>query len=141
MSFADLPPNIRALALTDQTLAADVVDLMIAERDRVLGSVGVMLCDNGSRGVQPIVVNDVPEDTSQDGLSRLLELLLPMVEPGGGVLIGRGRPHGLVPTDTDRQWHQLAIDACAASGVRLLGYHLATLEGISPLPAALSAAS
>ncbi len=139
MSFQDLPPNIRALPLTDAQLAADVVDLMIGERDRSRGCIGIMLCDSAFRGLQPVVVNDIPEDTPLEGLQNLLGLLLPIIEPGGGVLVGRGRPHGAVPTDTDRAWHQATIDACAAAGVRLLGYHLVTLEEVNALPASMPA--
>lgn len=84
MSFQDLPPNIRALPLTDAQLAADVVDLMIGERDRSRGCIGIMLCDSAFRGLQPVVVNDIPEDTPLEGLQNLLGLLLPIIEPGEG---------------------------------------------------------
>jgi hypothetical protein len=55
------------------------------------------------------------------------------------VLLARGRRRGLVPTDVDREWHQLAIDACAAHHVPLLGFHLATPDGVEDLPGPLDA--
>ena len=43
---------------------------------------------------------------------RLLDLLLPVVgELRGGVLVGRGRRRGLLPSDLDRAWHQATIEA------------------------------
>jgi hypothetical protein len=142
MTFRDLPPDLRDRPLTDRRLAADVIDLIIGAEDRARGCIGLMLCDGLDRGLQPVVVGDVPEDASSEGLRQLLELVLPVAaEDGGSVLVGRGRRRGAAPNDLDREWHQQAIDSCAAAGVRLLGFHLATRDGIFPLPEPLSAAS
>ena len=142
MSFHDLPSDIRDRSLTDPHLAADVIDLIIGDEARASGCVALMLCDEGDRGLQPVVLTDIPENASSDGLRQLLELLLPVVaEDRGSVLVGRGRRRGIAPNDLDREWHQLAIDACAAAGVRLLGFHLATRDGVFALPEPLSAAS
>ena len=142
MTFRDLPPDIRDRSLTDPRLAADVIDLIIGDEARASGSVGLMLCDDGDRGLQPVVLSDVPENASSDSLRQLLELLLPVVaEDGDSVLVGRGRRRGTAPNDLDREWHQQAIDSCAAAGVRLLGFHLATRDGVFALPEPLSAAS
>lgn len=142
MSYHDLPPNVRDLPLTDPALAADVVDLMLGEDERRAGCLGMMLCDETGRGVQPVVVSDVPERARVDALSQLLELVLPVLgEQHGALLVGRGRRRGLTPTDDDRVWHQCVIDACQNHGVRLLGYHLATPDGVLALPEPLSNAS
>lgn len=140
MSFHDLPDDIRSIPLHDTVIQRDVVDLMLEIDDRRAGAIAVMVCDEGDRGVQPIVVSDVPDDAPTDGLASLLDLLLPLVQAErGSVLIARGRRRGLVPTDHDREWHQLAIDACARHGVRLLGYHLATPDGVEDLPRPIDA--
>lgn len=142
MTFRDLPRDIRDRSLADPRLAADVVDLIIGDEARASGCVGLMLCDSDDRGIQPVVLSDVPENASSDGLRQLLELLLPVVaEDRGSVLVGRGRRRGVAPNDLDREWHQQAIDCCAAAGVRLLGFRLATRDGIFALPEPLSAAS
>ena len=74
-------------------------------------------------------------------LRQLLDHLLPLVaEERGSVLVVRGRRRGLTPTHTDREWHELTIAACARHGVRLLGYYLATGDGIVALPEPLTAA-
>jgi hypothetical protein len=142
MTYHDLPPNIRELALTDPVLAADVVDLVLSHEDRRSGCLGLMVCDEKDRGVQPIVLSDVPEHADIETLGQLLDLVLPPIgQDRGGVLVGRGRRRGLLPTDTDRAWHQRVIEGCRVHGVRLLGYHLATPEGVRALPEPLTAAS
>jgi hypothetical protein len=143
MSFEDLPPNARHLPLTDRRLAGDVMDLILSEKDRASGALGIMVCDEHHRGQQPIVLNDVPDtDGIVEGLTKLLEVVLPLVsETGGSVLIGRGRPHGSRPDDLDRACHQRAIEVCGAHGVPLLGFHVATLDAVFALPDPLVAAS
>lgn len=142
MTYQDLPDDIRSTPLTDPAVQADVVDLMVGLHERVGGAVGLMVCDDGDRGIQPIVVTDLPEGTEEAELLRLLDLVLPVVaDAGGAVLLGRGRRRGLLPTDCDRRWHQTAIDACTRHGVRLLGFHLASPDGVAPMLRPLDAAS
>ncbi len=142
MTFEDLPPRASQIPLTDGRVAADVIDLIISDTDRATGCVGLMICDEEHRGIQPIVLHDVPPDAGATGLADLLGLLLPVVAANGGsVLIGRGRARGTVPNDIDRSWHQLAIDRCADHDVELLGFYLATGDGVVRLPEPLSAAS
>ncbi len=142
MTFEDLPPRASEIPLTNRRVAADVIDLIVGDADRAVGCVGVMICDAEDRGIQPIVLHDVPPDAGADGLAQLLDLLLPLVaERGGSVLIGRGRPHGTAPNDIDRVWHQLAIDRCSGHDVGLIGFYLATADGVYRLPEPLSAAS
>ena len=142
MTFEDLPQNVKDIPLTDRRLAADVIDLLISEEDRAGGCVGLMVCDEEHRGILPIVLSDVPHNADVDALTTLLDLILPLVvERGGSLLMGRGRPGGGVPTDVDRTWHQQTIDSCRAHGVPLLGFHVATRDGITALPEPLTAAS
>jgi hypothetical protein len=142
MTFYDLPEDIRTMALTDPVVQADVVDLILGLEVRHGGGVALMVCDSDDRGVQPVVVSDIPADAEATGLRDLLNLLLPMVgETHGSVLVGRGRRRGLVPTDRDREWHQCAIDACRRHGVRLLGFYLATPQGVQAMPEPVSRAS
>jgi hypothetical protein len=142
MSYADLPEDLRSIPLTDNTIQADVIDLILGIDERRGGALGLMLCDELDRGIQPIVLSDLPPEAPAHDFARLLDLLLPMVgEAGGGVLVGRGRRRGLTPCDLDREWHQAAIDACARHGVRLLGFYLASPQGVEGLPTQLSKAS
>ena len=142
MTFEDLPKDVRNTPLTDRRIAANVIDLLIGDGDRRAGCVALMVCDEEHRGIMPIVLSDVPHDADLGALVTLLDLLLPLVvERGGSLLLGRGRPGCGVPTDVDRAWHQQTIESCRAHGVRLLGFHVATRDGVTPLPEPLTAAS
>ncbi|MCU1538032.1 MAG: hypothetical protein JWP82_2383 [Humibacillus sp.] len=142
MTFHDLPPDVRHVPLTDRHVAADVIDLLLSEDDRRAGCVGLMVCDGDHRGILPVVLSDVPHDADVGSLRSVLELMLPLVvERGGSLLLGRGRPSSGAPTDVDRAWHQQAIDCCRAHGVRLLGFYVATRDGVTALPEPLTAAS
>ncbi|CAN7430657.1 hypothetical protein LJR027_002640 [Terrabacter sp. LjRoot27] len=142
MTFHDLPPRASEIPLTNRRVASDVIDLIVGETDRATGCVALVICDAEDRGIQPILLHDVPPDAEASGLAQLLSLLLPLVaDNDGSVLIGRGRPRGTGPDDVDRAWHQLAIDRCAVHGVDLLGFYLATRDGVFRLPEPLTAAS
>ena len=142
MTFKDLPTGIKDIPLTDASLQADVIDLIVGDEVRASGCIGVMVCDDQHRGIQPVVISDVPDSADPSTLRQLLELLLPLVaEQGGSLLIGRGRRRGSAPTDLDREWHQQALDSCTAGEVRLLGFYLATRDGVFAMPEPLSAAS
>jgi hypothetical protein len=142
MSYEDLPADLRHIPLTDPAVQVDVVDLMLGPEVRHSGAVALMVCDDLDRGIQPIVLSDVPDAADTTGLRQLLDLLLPMIgEEKGAVLVGRGRRRGLLPTERDREWHQCAIAACRRHGVRLLGFCLATPQGVDVLPEPLGRAS
>ncbi|GAA2732322.1 hypothetical protein GCM10009867_07960 [Pedococcus aerophilus] len=142
MSYHDLPRDLLSVPLTDTELQGDVVDLVLGIEDCRSGALALMLCDEQDRGVQPVVLTDLPELGAVEDLRQVLDLLLPLVgERQGAVLVGRGRRRGLLPTDVDRAWHQATIESCARHGVRLLGYHLASPDGVAALPAPLQEAS
>ena len=140
MTFQDLPPRASEIPLTDRRVAADVIDLIIGDTDRANGCVALMICDDEDRGIQPILLDDVPPDADASRLGQLLSMLLPLVaDNNGSVLIGRGRSRGTMPDDVDRAWHQLAVDRCATHEVVLLGFYLATGDGVFRLPESLPA--
>lgn len=142
MTFHDLPPRASQIPLTDRRVAADVIDLIIGHTDRAAGCLTIVICDRDHRCIQPILLHDVDPDSDAAGLRQLLRLLLPLVaDNGGSVLIGRGRPRGRMADDVDRSWHQAAIDLCRQHDVALLGFLVATADGVFRLPEPLSAAS
>ena len=142
MTFEDLPDRANEIPLTDPVVAGDVIDLIIGLADRAGGCLALMICDSEDRGVQPVLVGEVPEDADPGGLVNLLRAVAPMLqESGGSVLVGRGRAHGVRATDADREWHEAAIRSCREAGIRLLGFHVATAEGVLRLPDPLQAAS
>lgn len=142
MSYRDLPPDLSIISLDDATIAADVVDLILDHDDREAGSIGIMLCDARGHGLQPIVVGEVPADLAPDRLGRDLEPVLAIVaEHDGMVILGRGRPGGLLLTDEDRAWHQSVLDLCRRLGVGLIGTYLASPAGVRAFPLHLTRAA
>ena len=138
MSFDDLPDNWADLPLDTPGLAADVADLVVGHRDRVGGCIGLVLTGADLTMGQPAVVNDVDDSVQPDEFRPFLDQLCRMVaETGGALLFVRGRDGSVLLTDSDRRWHQLAIDACRAAGVSLVGAFLATPAVVRSFPAPL----
>jgi hypothetical protein len=138
MTYHDLPDDIRSHSLGEGTIRADVVDLILGIEDRRAGALAIMVCDEADRGVQPLVLGDLPADEGSAPLLEVLDLLLPMIgKEHGAVLLARGRRTSTAPTDDDRAWHQAALDACSRHRVRLLGFFVATPSGVEELPAPL----
>lgn len=142
MSYRDLPPDLSTINLDDPVIAADVVDLILDHDDRAAGAIGIMLCDALGHGLQPVVVGEVPSDLTPDRLGSDLEPVLAIVaEHGGMVILGRGRPGGLLLTDADREWHQAVLDLCRRLGVGLIGTYLASPAGVRAFPLHLARAA
>ena len=136
MSFDDLPSNWPDLPLDSPSLAADVADLVVGVGDRVGGCVGLVLTGDDLTMGQPAVVSDVDDSVDPDEFRPFLVQLCSMVgETGGALLFVRGRDGSVLFTDTDRRWHQVALDACRLAGIPLLGAFLATPAAVRSFPA------
>ncbi len=121
--------------MTDRAFAADVVDLVVRESDRIDGAVCAVLCRPDLTMLQPILVADIPAEPSPRECRSFVELVL--TELGlevGALVLALGRPCGSVPTDTERTWHQVAIDVCRERDIPLLAAYLATCDGVTELP-------
>ena len=140
MSFDDLPQNWPDLPLDTPGLAADVADLVVGHVDRVAGCIGLVLTDADLTMGQPAIISDVDDDVCPDELRPALGHLCGLlVEAGGAMVFVRGRDGTVRFTDSDRHWHQAAIDACGIAGVRLLGAFLATPAAVRSFPEPLPA--
>ena len=138
MSFDTLPENWGELPLDDPGLAADVADLVVGDADRHGGCVGILLTHPDLRLAQPCVVNEIGDTMAPEEFGPYLAQLCRLVaESGGAVLFVRGRPGSVLLTDTDRRWHQVAVDTCREQGVRLVGAYLATSSAVRSFPAPL----
>jgi hypothetical protein len=139
MSFHDLPENWSSLPLDTPGLAADVADLVVGDLDRAGGCIGLVLTDADLRMVQPCLVNDIDDTVEPEEFAPFLEQLTRMVrDTGGAMVFVRGRPGSALLTDSDRRWHQVAIDACREGGAELVGAFVATSSGVRAFPEAWS---
>ena len=140
MSFDDLPSNWPDLPLDSPSLAADVADLVVGVRDRVGGCIGLVLTGDDLTMGQPAVVSDVDHSVDPDEFRPFLHQLCGMVgETGGALLFVRGRDGSVLFTDTDRRWHQVALDACRLADIPLVGAFLATPAAVRSFPASPAA--
>jgi hypothetical protein len=135
MSFHDLPENWSALPLDTAGLAADVADLVVGDEDRDRGCVGLILVGPDLRMTQPCLVSDVDDGVEPEEFAPFLRQLSRMVaDTEGAMVFVRGRPGSALLTDGDRRWHQVAIDACRAGAIPLLGAFIATASGVRAFP-------
>jgi len=140
MSFDDLADNRSDLPLDTPGLAADVADRVVGHRDRLAGCIGLVITRPDLTMGQPAVINDVDDTLQPEEFRPFLEQVCGMAaETGGAVLFVRGRDGSVLLTDSDRRWHQMAIDACRVCRVPLLEAFLATPAVVRSFPAPFDA--
>ena len=138
MSFEHLPDQWSDLPLDTPGLGADVADLFVGITAREAGAFALLLTDGDRRLVQPVVVDDVPDDADPAAVVPLLDGIAESLRrTGGGFVFVRGRAGSVLLTDADRHWHEVVLAACRRGGVRLDGAYLATPATVRPFPAAL----
>ncbi|GAA3102249.1 hypothetical protein JOF29_003373 [Kribbella aluminosa] len=137
MSFEQLSSTWPDHPLTDPALAANVVDLMVSFGDRARGTLTVLLCDSDGRYRSTVIVElpspgPTPAQLCETALGPIVEAV--RTAPGTTVVLALGRSGSGSPTDTDDQWATAARENCAAAGIRLLGFYIATKDGIYQPP-------
>jgi len=149
MSFEDLTPDWTDQPLSDPVVAADVVDLMVSLGDRRRGTFTVLLCDPDDH-YRATVIIELPAEFDHLGPGRntqtcqtVLDTVIPAVHtaPGTGLILALGRPGPAHWPDLDNEWTHAATAICATAGIRLLGFYVATREGVHQLPAPTAAAA
>lgn len=134
MTFDNLPSDWPTRPLTDTTVAPDVVDLVVRESDREGGCLGILLCGEDHRMLQPVAITDLDAEPHVLHRELLDKFLGHLGGELGGIVIAIGRPRGLQPDDEARAWHEAAIASCREHGVPLLGTYLATAHGVVEMP-------
>lgn len=138
MTFKDLPKDIRTRPLTDPRLRADMVDLLVGERDRRLGCVGVWFCDEDLIARQPVLITETGRLTTVEVRKTLKALLSIAADP---VLVAMGRPGSSRLTPDDLTFAIEVTRACARQGITCLGSYIAASDGVREVPDALRHAS
>lgn len=134
MNFENLPADWPTIPLTDPDHIADVLDLFVSRRDRMGGALLILICDAERRPVQPVVINDI--DAGPPGGAHLpLEAIaqqMAALEPDATVLCAIARTGRARVTKSDRRWAQ-TLEAAFAGHLQLLGVHVITLDGATPV--------
>jgi hypothetical protein len=136
MSFENLSATWADEPLTDPDVTADAIDLMVSLGDRRRGIFTILLCDPHDRYLATVAI-DLP-GTFSVGPSpaqlcgTALRPFIPAVHtaPGTALVLALGRPGPARMIDLDAQWAQAAATICNAVGIRLLGFYVATEDGI-----------
>lgn len=144
MGFQDLPGDWADRPLTDPQLVTDVLDLVVMERDRRAGGLGVLICDGEKRLAVPMMISEVDELATEAERRRGLETIAMAIRgftPPEDVTVERpgihlaiARRDGLSITDSDRAWRRAALVVCA-DDIDLLGVHVVTCHGSRTVPA------
>jgi hypothetical protein len=139
MSFEDLPPDWAQRPVTDPAITADLLDLVIGDRDRHEGAIGLLICGPGGRLLQPVVVSAPTDDVLEDDYRRVFDVMADALgdPPDGarpGMLVALARPDYRHAAREDDRWRDAAVASCAEHGIDLMGVWLVTPEVIRPLP-------
>ena len=143
MGFDDLPDDWSDRPLTDPRLLADVLDLVVMERDRRAGALGVLICDGHQRLTLPVMIGELDDLAGDDDRQKGLETIAMAVrgfdlgDAGGtgrpGIHLAIARRDGLSITRSDLSWQRAAMSVCA-DDIDLLGVHVVTCDGSRTVP-------
>lgn len=132
MNFIDLPEGWDTEPIHTEDRVADILDLLISERDRRAGAVLVVLCDERGYFVVANVVEDLRPPMEAEAKRHLVGVFAAateQLEQRAGLMVAIARADGLSLTQDDREWGPVVRDVCDAADIELLGVHLVTLHG------------
>jgi hypothetical protein len=139
MSFEDLPPDWARRPVTDPDITADLLDLVVGDRDRHEGAIGLLLCGPGGRLLQPVVVSAPRDQVLEDDHRRVFDVMAdafgdPLDDARPGILVALARPDYRHAAREDDRWRDAAVASCEEHGIDLLGIWVVTPDVIRPLP-------
>lgn len=142
MNFENLPADWPTIPLTDPDHIADVLDIFVSRSDRMVGSLLILICDDQHRPVQPMVINDI--DAGRPGADHVplgqIAQHITDLKPDATVLCAIARTGHARATKTDRRWAR-ALERAFAGHLELIGVHVITLDGTSPITAEVDEAA
>lgn len=139
MSFEDLPPDWAQRPVTDPEITADLLDLVVGDRDRHEGAIGLLLCGPGGRLLQPVVVSASRDEVQGDDYRRVFDVMAHAFgdRPDGvrpGILVALARPDYRHAARDDARWRDAAVSSCGEHAIDLLGVWVVTPEVLRPMP-------
>lgn len=134
MNFENLPADWPTIPLTDSDHIADVLDIFVGHRDRMVGSLLILVCDEQRRPVQPVIINDIGSGQPEEDPLPLARIARTVADgmPDATVLCAIARTGRARVTRTDRRWAGM-LEHAFAGRLELIGIHLITLEGSVPI--------
>lgn len=131
-----LPRDWARRPVTDPEVFEPLVDLIVLEDWRAAGALVLLLCHQGGRLLQPIVLAEFNAAVSPTSAGRALSARLGELREGGAraaafVIARPGLPEH---TDRERELGAALGRACASTGVELLGIALAVPGRVVRLP-------
>ena len=119
MTYEDLPYEWDKLPLTDPGFAADVVDLLLADRDRRRDSMLLLFCHDDDTLIQPVVIDGIPWRCSAAARRRTFKFLDHFSDIGVIIAISSSTP---IPDNVVRLWLAEAERMAGAGGPALLHF-------------------
>ncbi len=151
MTFEDLPADWPTRPVTDPQITADLLDLVVRERDRDEGALAVLICGPGRRLAQPVVLSSPPRGAPLAERRAILDVLCRAVAdggpegsggapggaPGAGILLAVARTGHRFGTVEDCRWRDAAEQSCATFDIEMLGTWVVTPSLIRQLPSSV----
>jgi hypothetical protein len=135
MGFQDLADDDFHQPLTEPTLVANMLDLVVSAADRRMGAIAVLMCDDDGRLVQPAIVGELgPDQITEEDRERLVSVFVRGMGGHGSLLLAIARRDGLSISPEDVAWCHTAVRVCGGGGVRLLGVYVVTMSGSREVP-------
>jgi hypothetical protein len=137
MNFQNLPKNWDESPVDRPDRIADLLDLLVSERDRDCRALLILICDRDGYLLAPCIVEEIPRDPTARECRQALSGFLQAMRSNDqacSVLLAVGRPDGLSVTEADRRWRVAAEELCG-DDIRLLGVHLITHHGTRSIAA------
>lgn len=138
----DLTVRAQMRPLRDPGVANAALEAFLDEEDLMNGGLAFLFCDREGHLLQPTLLPDVPDPVGPEERWAAMRWAIGLCEMVGdehagplALVLAIVRDSGPV-CDADREWHQVAIDACAEAEVPLIGVHVVTLAGAVALPTA-----
>lgn len=144
-AYLSLPADWAQRPLTDDDLFEGVVDLVVRDDDRHHGGLVLLSCHANGRLMEVLPLEEVRLDPMpapqriEQAVAAVLRALSAVRVPGVVLVLARpGRP---VATPGDRRVHAVVEALCTPPQPALLGFAVATPEGVLALQPRVSAGS
>ncbi|GAB3193143.1 hypothetical protein [Nesterenkonia suensis] len=137
MSFHELPENWTEMPLTSQQLAADVVDLLISEKDRAQETMLLLPCD--ARGVAypvPVLIGETDWRVDPTERREMLEALASLQLESA---LMAASSHRRLPDDVIAAWATDLQEVFADAGTQLLSFFSVWPSTVEPVAMRLTA--